>query len=75
MIQGSVDTLFPLEDGFANYANIGLGGAPVKLMTYCGPYAVELTAVPTLPLTFPVSASPCRGNNGGGLGKGPCGKR
>lgn len=35
VIQGTVDTLFPLEDGFANYLNIKRAGTPVKLIAYC----------------------------------------
>ena len=34
-----IDTLFPLEDGFANYANIR-GNAPVKLIGYCSGHAI-----------------------------------
>jgi ABC-2 type transport system ATP-binding protein len=34
IIQGSVDTLFPLEDGYANFSRIR-GNAPVKLIAYC----------------------------------------
>ena len=36
IIQGSVDTLFPLNDGFENYRKLVRAGTPVKLMTYCG---------------------------------------
>ncbi|MGH2752485.1 MAG: CocE/NonD family hydrolase [Actinomycetota bacterium] len=35
IIQGSVDTLFPLNDAFENYRNLVGAGTPVKLMTYC----------------------------------------
>jgi ABC-2 type transport system ATP-binding protein len=35
IIQGSVDTLFPLNDGFENYENLVGAGTPVKLITYC----------------------------------------
>jgi ABC-2 type transport system ATP-binding protein len=35
IIQGSVDTLFPLEDAFENYRNLVRAGTPVKLMAYC----------------------------------------
>jgi ABC-2 type transport system ATP-binding protein len=35
IIQGTVDTLFPLNDGFENYRNLVGAGTPVKLMTYC----------------------------------------
>jgi ABC-2 type transport system ATP-binding protein len=41
IIQGSVDTLFPLEDGFANYRNLVAAGTPVKLMTYCGGHTLS----------------------------------
>jgi ABC-2 type transport system ATP-binding protein len=40
IIQGSIDTLFPLEDGFENYSNVASGGAPVKLMTYCSGHTI-----------------------------------
>jgi ABC-2 type transport system ATP-binding protein len=36
IMQGTVDTLFPLEDGFANYANLLKAGVPAKLVTFCG---------------------------------------
>ncbi|MGH2774235.1 MAG: CocE/NonD family hydrolase [Actinomycetota bacterium] len=36
IIQGSVDTLFPLNDGFENYRHLLRAGTPVKLITYCG---------------------------------------
>jgi ABC-2 type transport system ATP-binding protein len=39
IIQGTIDTLFPLEDGFANYANIQ-DNAPVKLIGYCSGHAI-----------------------------------
>lgn len=35
IIQGTVDTLFPLEDAFANYLNLVEARTPVKLMAYC----------------------------------------
>jgi ABC-2 type transport system ATP-binding protein len=35
IIQGTVDTLFPLHDGFQNYLNIDGSGTPVKLIAYC----------------------------------------
>jgi len=35
IIQGSVDTLFPLNDAFENYRNLMRAGTPTKLMTYC----------------------------------------
>jgi ABC-2 type transport system ATP-binding protein len=36
IMQGTVDTLFPLEDGFWNYRQIFGAGTPVKLVTFCG---------------------------------------
>jgi len=35
VIQGTVDTLFPLNDGFENYLNLVRAGTPAKLITYC----------------------------------------
>jgi ABC-2 type transport system ATP-binding protein len=35
IIQGTVDTLFPLEDAFAHYAILKRNRVPVKLVTYC----------------------------------------
>lgn len=35
IIQGAIDTLFPLEDAFENYLNIRHSGTPVKLLAYC----------------------------------------
>ncbi len=35
IVQGSIDTFFPLEDGFANYRNLVAAGTPVKLVTVC----------------------------------------
>jgi ABC-2 type transport system ATP-binding protein len=39
IVQGTIDTLFPLEDAFDNYRNI-LGHAPVKLITYCSGHSL-----------------------------------
>lgn len=36
IVQGTVDTLFPLEDGFALYDLLTGSGTPVKLLAYCG---------------------------------------
>ncbi len=35
IIQGSIDTLFPLQDAFDNYRRVASKGTPVKLMAYC----------------------------------------
>jgi ABC-2 type transport system ATP-binding protein len=39
IIQGTIDTLFPLEDGFDNYRRIR-GNAPVKLIGYCSGHSL-----------------------------------
>jgi ABC-2 type transport system ATP-binding protein len=39
ILQGTIDTLFPLEDGFDNYRNIR-GNAPVKLIAYCSGHSL-----------------------------------
>ena len=37
IMQGTVDTLFPLEDGYANYLNlVKRARVPAKLVTFCG---------------------------------------
>ena len=46
IIQGSIDTLFPLEDGFANYLNLKKAGTPVKLMTYCSGHMIAGCSYP-----------------------------
>jgi ABC-2 type transport system ATP-binding protein len=40
ILQGTIDVLFPLEDGFANYRNIR-GNAPVKLIAYCSGHSLS----------------------------------
>ena len=35
IVQGTIDTLFPLEDGLANYQNLLAAGTPVKFMAMC----------------------------------------
>lgn len=39
IVQGTIDTLFPLEDAFDNYRNI-LGNAPVKVIAYCSGHSL-----------------------------------
>jgi ABC-2 type transport system ATP-binding protein len=39
ILQGTIDTLFPLEDAFANFRNIR-GNAPVKMIAYCSGHAL-----------------------------------
>jgi ABC-2 type transport system ATP-binding protein len=41
IMQGTIDTLFPSEDGFAQFQNIRAAGTPVKLVTFCGGHSLE----------------------------------
>jgi ABC-2 type transport system ATP-binding protein len=49
IIQGTVDTLFAIEDAFENYLNLKSAGTPVKLITYCSGH--------TLGCSYPGGAS------------------
>ena len=49
IIQGTVDTLFPLEDAFAHYKILKRNRVPVKLVTYCAGH--------TLGCSYPGGAS------------------
>jgi ABC-2 type transport system ATP-binding protein len=40
ILQGTIDTLFPLEDGFRNYRQIAASGTPVKLIAYCSGHSL-----------------------------------
>ncbi len=40
LIQGSIDTLFPLEDAFDNYRNLTAAGTPLKLVVYCSGHSL-----------------------------------
>lgn len=40
IMQGSIDTLFPLEDGFQLYQKIRANGTPVKLVSFCGGHTI-----------------------------------
>ncbi|MCA1702822.1 MAG: hypothetical protein LC808_05945 [Actinobacteria bacterium] len=40
ILQGSIDTLFPLEDAFRNYKNLVKAGTPVRLMAYCSGHSL-----------------------------------
>lgn len=42
LVQGTVDTLFPLEEAFDNYRILARNGVPVKLLTYCGGHTGNL---------------------------------
>jgi ABC-2 type transport system ATP-binding protein len=46
IIQGSIDTLFPLEDGFRNYLNLRRAGTPVKLLTFCNGHTLAGCSYP-----------------------------
>ncbi|MGH2691985.1 MAG: CocE/NonD family hydrolase [Actinomycetota bacterium] len=40
IIQGTIDTLFPLQDAFRNYLNISGSGTPVKVIAYCSGHSL-----------------------------------
>ncbi|WP_170323454.1 alpha/beta hydrolase family protein [Cryptosporangium phraense] len=40
IVQGTVDTLFPLREGIANYNAIRTSGTPVKMVWFCGGHGV-----------------------------------
>jgi ABC-2 type transport system ATP-binding protein len=42
-LQGTVDTLFPLDEATANYRSLRDRGVPTKLMWFCGGHGVCLT--------------------------------
>lgn len=46
IIQGTIDTLFPLEDAFVNYRQIRRAGTPVKLITYCSGHTLAGCSYP-----------------------------
>jgi ABC-2 type transport system ATP-binding protein len=46
IIQGTVDVLFPLEDGFNNYLNIKKSKTPVKLIAYCSGHTLAGCSYP-----------------------------
>ena len=43
IVQGTVDTLFTLDQGARNYAALRHNGAPLKMMWYCGGHGACLT--------------------------------
>jgi ABC-2 type transport system ATP-binding protein len=43
IVQGTVDTLFPLTEGIANYKALRAHGTPVKMVWFCGGHGVCLT--------------------------------
>ena len=43
IIQGTIDTLFTLDEGVANYALLQSSGAPVAMLWFCGGHGVCLT--------------------------------
>ncbi|MFI5957865.1 alpha/beta hydrolase family protein [Cryptosporangium sp. NPDC051539] len=40
IVQGTVDTLFPLREGIANYNALRTSGTPVKMVWFCGGHGV-----------------------------------
>ncbi|HYY45308.1 MAG TPA: hypothetical protein VE975_09010 [Actinomycetota bacterium] len=40
IVQGAIDTHFPLEDGFENFRNVLSAGTPAKLIAYCNGHTV-----------------------------------
>ncbi|ACZ00315.1 peptidase S15 [Thermomonospora curvata DSM 43183] len=44
LIQGTIDTLFPLRQAIANHRLLKAGGAPVKMVWYCGGHGECTTA-------------------------------
>jgi ABC-2 type transport system ATP-binding protein len=53
IIQGTVDTLFPLREAATNYRLLRAAGTPVKMLWFCGGHGVCLT-----PQGDPVGVSP-----------------
>jgi ABC-2 type transport system ATP-binding protein len=43
IVQGTVDNLFPLEEGVANYENLRARGIPTDMIWFCGGHGVCLT--------------------------------
>ena len=43
IIQGTVDNLFPLEEGVTNYDALQAKGVPVKSIWFCGGHGICLT--------------------------------
>ena len=43
ILQGTVDTLFPLDEAAANYAELARERVPVKMVWFCGGHGVCLT--------------------------------
>ncbi|PWJ27173.1 ABC-2 type transport system ATP-binding protein [Branchiibius hedensis] len=43
ILQGTVDTLFPLDEAAANYAAVSRNRVPVKMVWFCGGHGVCLT--------------------------------
>ncbi len=43
IVQGTVDTLFPLEEGVANYEQVRRDHVPVSMLWFCGGHGVCLT--------------------------------
>lgn len=57
IVQGTVDTLFPLQDAFANYRNLVAAGTPVKLITYCAGHTIGGCSYPGGASGYPEGAN------------------
>jgi ABC-2 type transport system ATP-binding protein len=57
IVQGTIDTLFPLEDGFDNYRNLRTAGTPVKLITYCSGHTLAGCGYPGGDSGYPEGAN------------------
>jgi ABC-2 type transport system ATP-binding protein len=44
LLQGTVDTLFPLREAVANYRALSDSNVPVKMVWFCGGHGVCLTS-------------------------------
>lgn len=53
LVQGTVDTLFTLQEAVTNYRILRAQGTPVKMIWFCGGHGVCSTAPGTAPLSLP----------------------
>jgi ABC-2 type transport system ATP-binding protein len=42
IVQGTIDNLFPLNEGIRNFEQVRANGAPVKLLFFCGGHVINL---------------------------------
>ena len=57
ILQGTIDVLFPLEDGFRNYLNIRRSKTPVKLIAYCSGHSLAGCPYPGGATGYPEGAN------------------